>query len=140
MVSPFAMFSLVCAWFVSSLLFLIFHLGKCLHHEHCLNYTYSYFFKQEVLRRQVVHGSSRVNIHETMRRKNNCKLNFFSIFFVWNNKEIHFYFKNSEVADTWWHIIRSNILKSTKKNLNLKTPWQSKIFLLHILDLIFKRF
>ena len=140
MVSPFAMFSLVCAWFVSSLLLLIFHLGKCLHHEHCLDYTYSYFFKQEVLRRQVVHGSSRVNIHETMRRKNKCKLNFFSIFFVWNNEEIHFSFKNSEVADTWWHIIRSNILKSTKKNLNLKKPRQSKIFLLHILDLIFKRF
>ena len=40
---PFAMFIL--AWFVGSLLFVIFHLGECLHHEHCLNYTYSYFFK-----------------------------------------------------------------------------------------------
>ena len=33
---------------------------------------------------------------ETMGRKNNCKLNFFSMAFVRNIKEINFSFKNSE--------------------------------------------
>ena len=38
----------------------------------------------------------RVNVHETMGRKSNCKLNFFSMYFVRNNEEIHLPFKNSE--------------------------------------------
>ena len=37
-----------------------------------------------------------VNVHETMERKSNCKLNFFSMYFVRNNEEIHLSFKNSE--------------------------------------------
>ena len=38
----------------------------------------------------------RINVHETVARKNNCKLNFFSMYFVPNNEEIHLSFKNSE--------------------------------------------
>ena len=40
-----------------------------------------------------------VDVHKTMGRKNNCKLNILSMYFVQNNKEIHFSFKNSEVAE-----------------------------------------
>ena len=38
----------------------------------------------------------RINVRETVGRKNNCKLNFFSMYFVRNNEEIHLPFKNSE--------------------------------------------
>ena len=41
-------------------------------------------------------AQTRVNVHETMGRKNNCKLNFFSMYFVQNNEEIHFSCENSE--------------------------------------------
>ena len=37
----------------------------------------------------------RINVREIVGRKNNCKLNFFSMYFVRNNKEIHMSFKNS---------------------------------------------
>ena len=37
-----------------------------------------------------------VNVRETVGRKNNCQLNFFSIYFVQTNEEIHLSFKNSE--------------------------------------------
>ena len=43
---------------------------------------------------------ARVNVHETMGRKNNCKLNFFSMYLVRNNNEIPFYFKNREKYQT----------------------------------------
>ena len=33
-------------------------------------------------------------------RKNNCKLNLFSMYFVQNNKEIYLSFKNSEKQQT----------------------------------------
>ena len=36
------------------------------------------------------------NVIETMERKSNCKLNFFSMCFVQNNEEIQLSFKNSE--------------------------------------------
>ena len=38
----------------------------------------------------------RINVHETVGRKNNFKLNLFSMYFVRNNEEVHFSFKNSE--------------------------------------------
>ena len=38
----------------------------------------------------------RLNVRETVGRKNNCKLNLFSMYFVQNNEEIHLFFKNSE--------------------------------------------
>ena len=31
----------------------------------------------------------RVNVHEKIERKNNCKLDFFSMYFVRSNEEIH---------------------------------------------------
>ena len=69
----------------------------CLRHEHCLDYIYSNFSKQEVLRRRAaLVAQVRVNVHETMGRKDNCKLNFFSMYFGRNNEETHFSFKNSE--------------------------------------------
>ena len=42
----------------------------------------------------------RINIRETVGRKNNCELNFFSMYFVRNNEEIHLSFKNSEKQRT----------------------------------------
>ena len=41
-------------------------------------------------------AQARVNVHEMMGRNNNCKLNFFSMYFIQNNKETHLSFKNSE--------------------------------------------
>ena len=38
----------------------------------------------------------RINVCERVERKNNCKLNFFSMYFVRNNEEIYLSFKNSE--------------------------------------------
>ena len=38
----------------------------------------------------------RINVHETVGRKNNCKQNFFSMYFFRNNEEIHLSFENSE--------------------------------------------
>ena len=38
----------------------------------------------------------RINVRETVGRKNNSKLNLFSMYFVQNNKEIHLSFNNSE--------------------------------------------
>ena len=31
----------------------------------------------------------RINVRETVGRKNNCKLNFFSMYFIRNNEEIY---------------------------------------------------
>ena len=42
----------------------------------------------------------RINVRQTVGRKNNCKLNFFSMYFVWTNEEKHLYFKNSEKYQT----------------------------------------
>ena len=42
----------------------------------------------------------RINACETVERKNNCKLNFFSMYFDRNNEEIHLSFKNSEKQQT----------------------------------------
>ena len=41
-------------------------------------------------------AQERINVRETVGRKNNCKLNFFSMYFVQTNEEIHLSFKNSE--------------------------------------------
>ena len=38
----------------------------------------------------------RINVRETVGRKSNWKLNFFSMYFVWKNEEIHLSFKDSE--------------------------------------------
>ena len=46
--------------------------------------------------RRVARGSPGENVRETVRRKSNCKLNFFSMYFVRKNEEMHLSFKNSE--------------------------------------------
>ena len=38
----------------------------------------------------------RRNLRETEGRKNDCKLNLFSMYFVGNKEEIHLSFKNGE--------------------------------------------
>ena len=41
-------------------------------------------------------AQERINVRETVGRKNNCKLNLFSMYFVRTNEEIHLPLKNSE--------------------------------------------
>ena len=41
-------------------------------------------------------AQKRINVCETVGRKNNFKLNFFSVYFVQAKEEIHMSFKNSE--------------------------------------------
>ena len=41
-------------------------------------------------------AQERVNVRETVGRKNNCKVNFFSMYFVRTKEEIYLSFKNSE--------------------------------------------
>ena len=41
-------------------------------------------------------AQERINVCETVGRKNNCKVNFFSMYFIRTNEEIHLSFKNSE--------------------------------------------
>ena len=51
-------------------------MGKCLHHEHCLD-THGVLFSKQVLRMWTAFVSQvRVNVHETMGRKNSCKCLF----------------------------------------------------------------
>ena len=38
----------------------------------------------------------RINVHQTVGRNGNCKVNFFSMYFVRKNEEIYLSFKNSE--------------------------------------------
>ena len=90
------------SWFALGLLVhfssWFFHLGKCLRHEHCLDYRRSSFFKTRSFKKA---GSPWYLKREWMfmkrqKEKNNCKVNFFSVYFVWNNQELHLSFKNSE--------------------------------------------
>ena len=41
-------------------------------------------------------AQERINVRETVGRKNNCKVNFFSMYFVRTKEEIHLPFENSE--------------------------------------------
>ena len=44
----------------------------------------------------MVLAQKRINVRETVGRKNICKVNFFSMYFVRTKEEIHLSFKNSE--------------------------------------------
>ena len=91
------MFILVCAWFVGSLHLVIISSGKISTSWAVLITHTVTFSKQEVLKgRQCMVAQARINVQQAMGRRNNCKLKFFSMYFIQNNKEIHFYFKNSE--------------------------------------------
>ena len=41
-------------------------------------------------------AQERINVHETVGRENNCRANFFPMYFVQTKEEIHLSFKNSE--------------------------------------------
>ena len=96
---PFMMFILICTWFVRF---------TCLHALFiCTNsnvtsivwITHAVIFsQQEVSRRRVARGSPGENkcSWNCGEKKNNCKLNFFSVCFIQNNEETHLSFKNSE--------------------------------------------
>ena len=45
-------------------------------------------------------AQERINVRETVGRKNNSKVNFFSMYFVRTKEEIHLSFKNSEKSST----------------------------------------
>ena len=90
---PFTMFILVCTWFVRFTSLRDFFIWENVYVMSIVSITHAVdFSNQEVLRRRAARGSS--SERETMRRKN-CKLNFFSMYFVRNNEEIHLSFKNS---------------------------------------------
>ena len=73
----------------------------------------------------------RINFRETVGRKNNCNLNFFSMYFVRNNEEIHLSFKNSE---KWWtqalRISSVNVAKTVGSNNERIKP--HKVFMILI--------
>ena len=91
------MFFLVCTWFVRFTSLRALFIWTSGNVTSIVSITHTVIFsKREISRRQVTHGSpKRTNVRETVGRKNNCKLNFFSMYFVRNNEEIHLSFKNS---------------------------------------------
>ena len=94
----FTMCFLVCTWFVrfTSLLdFFIWEMSTSWALSRLLM-QFIFQIKKFLEGGEPVVAQVRVNVHETMGRKSNCKLNFFSMYFVWNNEEIHLSFKNSE--------------------------------------------
>ena len=45
-------------------------------------------------------AQERINVAEIVGRKNNCEVNFFSMYFIRTKEEIHLSFKNSEKLRT----------------------------------------
>ena len=62
----------------------------------------------------------RINICETVGRKNNWKLNFFSIYFVRINEEIHLFFKNSEKYTSFKQTMFYHLIEHLKDWKNQK--------------------
>ena len=94
---PFMMFILVCTWFVwfpSLRALFICTSGNI---TSIVSITHTVIFsRQEVSRRRVARGSPRENkFSRNSGEQNNCKLNFFSMYFLQNKEEIHLPFKNS---------------------------------------------
>ena len=93
--------SLCLSWFVlglfGSLLFLLYSSGQAATSQALSQLHIQLFFlnKFQAGGQRVV-ALERINVCETVGRKSNCKLNFFSIYFIRNNKQIHLPFKNSE--------------------------------------------
>ena len=124
------------SWFLLSLLVhfssSFFRLGKCLRHEHYLDYTYSYFSKHEVLRRRAARGSSSESeCSWNDGKKKQLKLNFCSMYFVWNNEEIHFSLKKADTSfkQTWsWKLtipfsLLFNLYFQHKRALRKRSAW-----------------
>ena len=92
------MFILVCAWFVQfpSLRALFICTSGNVTSIVSITQTVT-FSRQEVSMRRVARGSPGENkCSGNSGKKNNCKLNFFSMYFIRNKEEIHLSFKNSE--------------------------------------------
>ena len=53
-------------------------------------------------------AQGRINVRETGGRKNNCRVNFLSMYFIRTNEEIHLSFKNSEKQRTQALSIKSS--------------------------------
>ena len=89
------MFILVCTWFVRFTSLRALFIGTSGNVRSIASITHTVIFsKQKVSMRGVARGNPGEN--KTVGRKNNCKLNFFSMYFVRNNEEIHLSFKNSQ--------------------------------------------
>ena len=95
---PFRLFILVCTWFVKFASLRALFIWTSSNVTSIISITHTVIFsKQEVSRRLVARGSPGENkCLWNSGKKNNCKLNFFSMYFVRNNAEIHLSFKNSE--------------------------------------------
>ena len=95
----------ILSWFALDLLV---HFSSCFisldkrqHHEHCLDYTYSYFCQKRSLRRWAARGSSCENKYSWNNGKiKQLKLNFFSKYLVRKNHKEHCSFKISEKRRT----------------------------------------
>ena len=91
------MFFLVCTWFVQFTSLHALFIWTSGNVMSIVSITHTVIFsKQEVSRRWVARGSPGENVCETVGRKNNCKLNFFSMYFIQNNEEIHLSFKSEK--------------------------------------------
>ena len=89
------MFILVCTWFVRLTSLRALFIWTSGNVTSIVSITHTVIFsEQEVSRRRV--AQERINVRETMGRKNNCKVNFFSMYFVRTKEEVHLSFKNSE--------------------------------------------
>ena len=95
---PFAMFILICTWFVQFTSLRDFFIWENSYAMSIVFITHPvHFSNQEVLRRQAAHGSSSESEWSwNDGKKKQLKLNFFLMYFVRNNEETHLSFKNSE--------------------------------------------
>ena len=94
---PFTMFILVCTWFVRFTSLCALFICTSGNVTSIVSITHIVIFsRQEVSRRRVARGSPRENkFSRNSGEQNNCKLNFFSMYFLQNKEEIHLPFKNS---------------------------------------------
>ena len=93
----FMMFILVCTWFVWFTSLRVLFIWTSGNVTGIVSITHIFFLNKKFRggwSRVVV--LERINVHETVGRKNNSKLNFFSMYFVRNNKEIYLSFRDSE--------------------------------------------
>ena len=63
-------------------------------------------------------AQARVNVRETMRSKNNCKLDFFSMYFVRNNEETHFLLR---IVKNTGHKLQKCYFPSNKLDSNIRS-------------------
>ena len=79
-------FILVCTWFVGFTSIRALFIWTRGNVTSIVSIAHTVIFSKQVSRRRV--AQERINVRETVGRKNNCKLNFFSMYFVRNNEEI----------------------------------------------------